>query len=48
MGPELHFLLLLLNIILWDKKKMNTDKYIYEDILGIADEVLCILIQGAG
>lgn len=26
---------------------MSTDKYIYEDIFGITDEVLCILIWGA-
>lgn len=29
------------------KKKMSTDKYIYEDIFGISDEVLCILIREA-
>lgn len=47
-GPELHFLFFLLNIILWDKKKrMRTDKYIWEDIFGIAGGVLCILIKGA-
>lgn len=46
-GPELHFLFFFLNIILWDKHKMSTDKYICVDIFGIADGVLCILIQGA-
>lgn len=29
------------------KKRMSTEKYTYEDVFGIADGILCILLQGA-